>query len=115
MVGISENCRWVIARDGWQSWLAVGVLASFSGHTDEDGAAIFQQACKMGLEGIVSKRLSALYRSGPSQDWIKVKNPVSPAMIRTQKRTGRIRVPPKSAAAGSRQEAVQRAAEMGRN
>jgi hypothetical protein len=29
-------------------------------HTDEDGATIFLQACKMGLEGIVSKRLSAL-------------------------------------------------------
>jgi bifunctional non-homologous end joining protein LigD len=35
----------------------------------------------MGLEGIVSKRLSAPYRSGRSRDWIKVKNPDSPAMI----------------------------------
>jgi ATP-dependent DNA ligase len=35
----------------------------------------------MGLECIVSKRLSA-YRSGPSRDWIKVKNPNSPAMVR---------------------------------
>jgi bifunctional non-homologous end joining protein LigD len=32
-----------------------------SDHTDEDGATIFQQACEMGLEGIVSKRLSAPY------------------------------------------------------
>jgi bifunctional non-homologous end joining protein LigD len=55
-----------------------------SAHTDEDGAAIFEQACKMGLEGIVSKRLSAPYRSGPSRDWIKVKNPDSPAMIRVR-------------------------------
>jgi bifunctional non-homologous end joining protein LigD len=53
-----------------------------SEHTDEDGAVIFQQACKMGLEGIVSKRLSAPYRSGPSRDWIKVKNLNSPAMMR---------------------------------
>jgi hypothetical protein len=30
-----------------------------SQHTDEDGTTIFRQACKMGLEGIVSKRLSA--------------------------------------------------------
>jgi bifunctional non-homologous end joining protein LigD len=30
-----------------------------SDHTDEDGATIFRQACRMGLEGIVSKRLSA--------------------------------------------------------
>jgi bifunctional non-homologous end joining protein LigD len=46
-----------------------------SAHTAEDGATIFQQACKLGLEGIVSKKLSAPYRSGPSRDWIKVKNP----------------------------------------
>jgi ATP-dependent DNA ligase len=53
-------------------------------HTTEDGATIFVHACKMGLEGIVSKRLSAPYRSGPSRDWIKVKNPDSPAMIRAR-------------------------------
>jgi bifunctional non-homologous end joining protein LigD len=51
-------------------------------HTDEDGAMIFRQACKLGLEGIVSKRLNAPYRSGPSRDWLKVKNPHSPAMAR---------------------------------
>jgi hypothetical protein len=33
---------------------------------------------------IVSKRLSAPYRSGPSRDWIKVKNPDSLAMIRAR-------------------------------
>jgi ATP-dependent DNA ligase len=32
----------------------------------------------------VSKRLSAPYRPGPSRDWIKVKNPDSPAMIRAR-------------------------------
>jgi bifunctional non-homologous end joining protein LigD len=56
-----------------------------SEHTDEDGAAIFQQPRKMGLEGIVSKRLSAPYRSGRSWDWLKIKNPESPAMIRARK------------------------------
>jgi bifunctional non-homologous end joining protein LigD len=54
----------------------------FNDHTDDDGAAVFQHACKMGLEGIVSKRLGAPYRSGSSRDWIKVKNPDSPAMVR---------------------------------
>jgi bifunctional non-homologous end joining protein LigD len=53
-----------------------------SAHTADDGATIFQRACKLGLEGIVSKRLSAPYRSGPSRDWLKVKNPDSPAMVR---------------------------------
>jgi ATP dependent DNA ligase-like protein len=32
---------------------------AYNDHTDKDGAAVFQQACKMGLEGIVSKRLAA--------------------------------------------------------
>ena len=58
----------------------VGIV--LSEHTDENGALIFQQACRLGLEGIVSKRLTAPYRSGPSRDWIKVKNPDSPAMAR---------------------------------
>jgi bifunctional non-homologous end joining protein LigD len=53
-------------------------------HTDADGAAVFSHACQMGLEGIVSKRLSAPYRSGPSRDWIKIKNPDSPAMRRAR-------------------------------
>ena len=32
----------------------------------------------------MSKRLSASYRSGPSRDWLKIKNPASPAMIRAR-------------------------------
>jgi bifunctional non-homologous end joining protein LigD len=43
---------------------------------------VLRQARVMGLAGIVSKRLTAPYRSGPSRDWIKVKNPDSPAMVR---------------------------------
>ena len=38
-------------------------------HTDEDGATVFRHACTLGLEGIVSKRLTTPYRSGPSRDW----------------------------------------------
>jgi hypothetical protein len=63
-------------------------------HTDEDGATIFRQACVMGLEGIVSKRLTAPYRSGPSRDWLKVKNPDSPAMIRARKPSGDVMAEP---------------------
>jgi ATP-dependent DNA ligase len=55
-----------------------------SDHTDDDGTTIFRQACRMGLDGIVSKRLSAPYRSGRCRDWLKVKNPDSPAMIRAR-------------------------------
>jgi ATP-dependent DNA ligase len=56
-------------------------------HTNADGAIVFRHACKMGLEGIVSKRLALPYRSGSSRDWIKVKNPDSPALQRARART----------------------------
>jgi ATP-dependent DNA ligase len=36
---------------------------------------LFEAVCDLGLEGIVSKRLTSVYRSGPSKTWIKVKNP----------------------------------------
>ena len=36
----------------------------------------------MGLEGVVSKRLDAPYRSGPSKVWVKAKNPESAAVRR---------------------------------
>jgi ATP-dependent DNA ligase len=65
----------------------VQVGIAINEHTDEDGAVVFLHACKMGLEGIVSKkRLTAPYHSGPSRDWIKVKNPDSPAMRRARER-----------------------------
>ena len=57
---------------------------AFNEHTEEDGAIVFGHACRMGLEGIVSKRLTAPYRSGPSRDWLKIKNPDSPAMRRAR-------------------------------
>jgi bifunctional non-homologous end joining protein LigD len=48
----------------------------------EDGEVVFRHACKMGLEGIVSKRLGSRYRSGRSPDWLKMKNPAAPAVKR---------------------------------
>jgi bifunctional non-homologous end joining protein LigD len=48
----------------------------------EDGEVVFRHACKMGLEGIVSKRLGSRYRSGRSHDWLKFKNPAAPAVKR---------------------------------
>jgi bifunctional non-homologous end joining protein LigD len=48
----------------------------------DDGEAVFRHACKLGLEGIVSKRLGSPYRSGRSRDWLKMKNPAAPAVKR---------------------------------
>ena len=42
-------------------------------HFETDGAAVLQSACKMSLEGIVSKRLDAPYRSDRSDAWLKAK------------------------------------------
>lgn len=50
----------------------------------EIGPDLFRHACLMGLEGLVSKRADSRYRSGRSPDWIKVKNPKSPAMHRVK-------------------------------
>jgi ATP-dependent DNA ligase len=46
----------------------------------EPGDVVFRHACKMGLEGIVSKRLGSRYRSGRSKDWLKMKNPAALAV-----------------------------------
>jgi bifunctional non-homologous end joining protein LigD len=48
----------------------------------EDGEIVFRHACKLGLEGIVSKRKGSPYRSGRSPDWLKMKNPAAPAVRR---------------------------------
>jgi bifunctional non-homologous end joining protein LigD len=47
-----------------------------------DGATVFQHACSLGLEGIVSKRKGSRYSSGRSSDWLKLKNPDSAAVRR---------------------------------
>ena len=48
----------------------------FTNHLDEaDGPLVFQHACKLGLEGIVSKRRDSFYSFGRSPHWIKIKNP----------------------------------------
>ena len=51
-------------------------------HLKHPGDVVFRHACKMGLEGIVSKRLGSHYRSGRSKDWLKFKNPEAPAVRR---------------------------------
>ena len=57
--------------------------ALFAGHDQErvrltqtfaaDGPSVLQSACKMGLEGVIAKRVNAPYRSARSDAWLKVK------------------------------------------
>jgi bifunctional non-homologous end joining protein LigD len=53
-------------------------------HAEGDGDQMFESVCKLGLEGIVSKRLTSVYKSGPSKTWIKIKNPKAPAATRAK-------------------------------
>jgi ATP-dependent DNA ligase len=53
---------------------------------DGERLRLFTRRGYDGLEGIVSKRLDKPYRSGRSGDWIKTKNPDSPAMQRFRER-----------------------------
>ena len=54
----------------------------FVEHLTDDGPTVFDHVCRMGLEGIVSKRTDAPYRSGLSKTWLKTKNPASDAVRR---------------------------------
>jgi bifunctional non-homologous end joining protein LigD len=56
--------------------------ACFNEHLEGDGAIVFQHACKLGLEGIISKRKNSRYISGRSLHWIKSSNANAPAMKR---------------------------------
>jgi bifunctional non-homologous end joining protein LigD len=49
---------------------------------EDDGPLVFHHACKLDLEGIVSKRRDSFYSSGRSPHWIKSKNPNAPAVRR---------------------------------
>ena len=51
-------------------------------HAEGHGDRVYEAVCKLGLEGIVSKRLTSVYKSGPSKTWLKIKNPQAPAATR---------------------------------
>jgi hypothetical protein len=49
-------------------------------HIVKDGPTVFVHACRLGAEGIVSKKADGTYRSGLCPVWIKVRNPASIAV-----------------------------------
>jgi bifunctional non-homologous end joining protein LigD len=54
----------------------------YSQHMDEgDSRTIFTHACQMGLEGLISKRADAPYRSGRTESWIKSKCALSQEFV----------------------------------
>ncbi len=59
----------------------------YNDHLEGEGATIFAHACKLGMEGIVSKRRDFAYSSGRAKHWVKVKNPKAPAVLRIEEGT----------------------------
>lgn len=48
-------------------------LIKYVDHLAEPGDAVLQSACRLNLEGIISKRAAAPYRSGRTDTWLKAK------------------------------------------
>jgi bifunctional non-homologous end joining protein LigD len=59
-----------------------GDAIQFNEHLTHDGRDVFEHACRLGLEGVVSKRIDSPYRSGLSKVWLKAKNPQCEAVRR---------------------------------
>ena len=61
----------VVRKATLTSVLAKGAVGiRFNEHLEfDDGEAVFHHACKLGLEGIVSKRKDSTYRSGNLRAW----------------------------------------------
>ena len=45
----------------------------YSDHVEGNGAQFLKEACKLGLEGIVSKLADSAYESTRSRNWLKIK------------------------------------------
>lgn len=54
----------------------------YSEEIDAPPELAFAHICKLGLEGIVSKRRGTAYESGRSDCWVKTINPSAPAVVR---------------------------------
>ena len=53
--------------------LAEDGVVRYGQHIETEGAPIFAEACRLGAEGIVSKRSDSVYTSGRTKSWLKIK------------------------------------------
>jgi bifunctional non-homologous end joining protein LigD len=53
--------------------LPAGSPVRFSEHLQEDGPRMLEHSCRLGLEGIISKRIDLPYRPGRGEHWLKSK------------------------------------------
>jgi bifunctional non-homologous end joining protein LigD len=71
---------WSASKGSLRSSRALGTGCGLTSTSVGIGSTIFAHACRLGAEGIVSKRRDAPCRSGRARTW-KVKNPKGPAVI----------------------------------
>ncbi|SFQ04349.1 ATP dependent DNA ligase domain-containing protein [Mesorhizobium sp. NFR06] len=78
-------------REILQAVIPAGGRIQFSEALPGTGEAVYHLACEAGLEGIVSKRLDSLYRSGSTMNWRKIKCYVEKEMeiIGVKRETGK--------------------------
>ena len=60
-------------KSALQTLIGANTLIRYVDHFETGGEAVLKSACSMDLEGVVSKRLDAPYRSGRSESWTKAK------------------------------------------
>jgi bifunctional non-homologous end joining protein LigD len=59
-----------------RSLLKANDRIAYTDHVEENGQALYAEAAKMGLEGIVAKKADAPYSAGRSGAWLKIKTPI---------------------------------------
>jgi bifunctional non-homologous end joining protein LigD len=77
-----RNRPFLDRQAAWLDYCAILRLASYSMNTLPRTALSSSHACRLGAEGIVSKKVDGTYRSGPCRVWIKVRNPAGIAVQR---------------------------------
>lgn len=60
-------------KAGLAAMIGAPGVVRYSEHFEENGERLLRHACRLGLEGVVSKLRDAPYRSGRGKEWIKSK------------------------------------------
>ena len=77
-----EVMGWLATSAGISGEMVRNLMVACVERREADGAIVFEHACALGCEGIVSKRLGSPYRAGRVDHWLKIKNPGAPAVRR---------------------------------
>ncbi len=74
---LPQRARKALLRDAlrWEDPVRLTV------HRNEDGQALYREACRKGWEGLIAKRADAPYVHGRSRDWLKLKCDAAQEMV----------------------------------